>query len=60
MQTTIEGEAPRFLITAITAAARLLCNEEADVVAGVICGMKTSGAQDAAVIQRAFPGTMTV
>jgi hypothetical protein len=52
---TPDGYSPCFFVTAIAAPARLLSNEEADLMIFVVGGMEATGAQHAAIVQRAIP-----
>jgi len=56
MERAADGGSPRFVITAVATATRLLGNEETNVVIGMVGGVKTSGAQNAAVVQCTVSG----
>jgi hypothetical protein len=51
---------PRFFIATVTAPARLLGDEERDVVTCMVCGSKASGTQHAAIVSSAVPGVSSV
>ena len=55
MVRTGDGNAPRAYVTAITAPARLLRDEEGNVVVGMVCGMEAARAEDAAVVEGTVP-----
>ena len=52
--------APRPNVTAITTPARLLGDEERNIVVGVVCGVEAARAEDATVVECAVPGSVMI
>jgi hypothetical protein len=55
-----DGYAPRPHVTAITTTARLLRNEERNIMVGVVCGVEAARAEDATVVECAIPGNVMI
>jgi hypothetical protein len=60
MEGAVDEGSPRLVITAVAAATRLLGNKETNIVVDMVGSVKTSGTQDAAVVQCTVSVTYTV
>ena len=54
------GYAPGPYVTTITTPARLLRNEERNVVVGMVCGVEAARAEDATIVECAVPESVMI